>query len=357
MQETKKGFFDNIKEMEKANFYDYLSVMIDWGVAISEILDSFQARVKNKYLIWKIQELKAFIDAWDNLSKSMKKMPEVFEDAEVAIIESWENSWKLYMALATLSEKMREKYELKKKIKWSLTYPMIIIIFLIIAVSIVMIVVIPALLPIFESSDVELPIATKALVATSDFFTANILAILFSIAAWIFFIVGYKKTRSWKSFFDNLMLEIPLISDISKNYIISNIATNLWTLITGWIPIMKALTLTWRGTNSMPYVEAFEEIKDGVSKGNKLVETMVEVDKEWKLFPADFLQMLSVWEKTASMEKVCVKINRQYNREVQSSLDNLTKWVEPIAILIAWIFVLWFAFAVFSAILEVTKNI
>ena len=54
-----------------------------------------------------------------------------------------------------------------------------------------------------------------------------------------------------------------------------------------------------------------------------------------KFFPSDFLQLLSVGEKTASIDKVCKKINEQYTREVNYSLANLTKWIEPIAILIA----------------------
>ena len=34
-----------------------------------------------------------------------------------------------------------------------------------------------------------------------------------------------------------------------------------------------------------------------------------------------------------------------------------TKWIEPIAILIAGLFVLWFAFAIFGAILKVTQTV
>ena len=36
-------------------------------------------------------------------------------------------------------------------------------------------------------------------------------------------------------------------------------------------------------------------------------------------------------------------------------VENLTKWIEPLAILIASGFVLWFAFAIFGAIMKVTE--
>jgi type IV pilus assembly protein PilC len=84
---------------------------------------------------------------------------------------------------------------------------------------------------------------------------------------------------------------------------------------------------------------------------------MLNRNEKMELFPADFIQMLSVWEKTATIDKVCVKINEQYTREVKTSLNNLTKWIEPLAILLAWIFVLWFAFAIFGAILSITDSV
>jgi type II secretory pathway component PulF len=62
---------------------------------------------------------------------------------------------------------------------------------------------------------------------------------------------------------------------------------------------------------------------------------MREVDPLKLYFPADFTQMLSVGEKTASLEKIARKINAQYEKEVEYSLSSLTKWIEPLAILLA----------------------
>ena len=82
---------------------------------------------------------------------------------------------------------------------------------------------------------------------------------------------------------------------------------------------------------------------------------MREVDEDKFYFPNSYLQMLAVWEKTANMEEISEKMVDQYTREVDYSLSNLTKWIEPLAIVIASLFVLWFAFAVFWAILQVTE--
>jgi len=57
------------------------------------------------------------------------------------------------------------------------------------AVVIVLVNVIPSLLPLFQNTNQELPVATTALIATSDFLKNNYLLILFFIFALIVFLI------------------------------------------------------------------------------------------------------------------------------------------------------------------------
>lgn len=357
MLEKEIILFKSVSDIEKANFFDYLSVMIDGWVTISSALESVITRVKNPFFRNKIKELQTFILSWDSISKSMKKIPDIFDDSETSIIEAWEKSWTLVTSLSNIAIDLKKSDELKSKVKSALTYPIIILLFLLISVIVVMIYVIPSIQPLFETAEVELPFATQALIVTSDFFSNNLWLILFLIIAFSLFIAGYKNTDSWKVFFDRLLLKLPLIGDVYRNYILSRVIINLWTLINWWVPIIKTLSLVWKSSNNVLYEEIFERVIAHVSEWKKIVESILEVDKYNEFFTPDYLQMLSVWEKTASIWKVSKKIHEQYTKEVSISLENLTKWVEPMAIFLAWIFVLWFAFAIFWAILKVTQTI
>ena len=161
--------FKSVSQIDKANFFEYISVMVDGWVSITESLESVEAKVSSAYFKEKIEELHMYIQSGDSFSKSMKKMPDIFTRAEVSIIESWEHTGWLVQSLAKLSEDLKKVDALKKKVKWALTYPFIIFLFLFIAIIVVLIYVIPAIMPLFEWTDVELPTATKALLATSDF--------------------------------------------------------------------------------------------------------------------------------------------------------------------------------------------
>lgn len=347
--------FKKISIKDKFNFYEYLSVMIDWWVSIDESLQSAAEKVDSLYFKEKINELNIYISSWDSFSKSMKKIPQVFDSWEIAIIESWETSWNLVLSLSKLSESLKNSYELKNKIKSSLTYPIIIFIFLFIALLVVLTYVIPAIAPLFDDSEVELPKATQALIFTSNFVSNNIILIFLFLATLFVFFIWYKSTKNWRKQIENFLFSLPLIWNVYKNYILAEIASTLWNLNWAWINVVKSLKLTWKVTNNSIYENLFDKISYNVSNWSKIVDSMLEIDPEKYYFPSDFTQMLSVWEKTASLEKISQKISNQYNKEVSYSLANLTKWIEPIAILIAWVFVLWFAFAIFWAILKITE--
>lgn len=349
--------FKSVSLVEKYNFYEYLSVMVDSWVSISDALDSVLARVKNPYFREKISELNTYVSSWDSFSRSMKKIPQIFDVWHVSIVEAWETTWMLVESLQKLSHDLQRVHDLRSKVKASLTYPIIIFLFLIASVVAVLAYVIPSLTPLFATADVELPWATVALVATSDFLLNNYLYIIFLLFATFVLLYGYWSTTEGRNKINNIMLHAPLIWKVYQNYVLSSISASLWTLVWSWVNIIKALRLTWRAAGSVVYERLFDQIIDKVSKWDKIVTAMEEVDEEARYFPMDYLQMLSVWERTAKLEEINEKINKQYMREVDYSLANLTKWIEPIAIALAWIFVLWFAFAIFGAILKVTDTV
>ncbi len=349
--------FKKVSIVEKYNFYEYISVMIDWGVSIVESLKTVEKKITSIYFKQKIKELVTFISSGDSFSKSMKKIPDIFTSSEISIVEAWESSWMLSLSLLKISDDLKKVHDLRSKVKWALVYPIIIFLFLFLALFIVLTFVIPEIKPLFDTTEVELPTSTKLLIATSDFIIWNLWLIFLIIISFIFFIVWYKNTQSGKKAIDEFLLWLPLVWKVYKNYILSNIASNLGNLTWSWVSIIKTLKLIWKSTNNSVYEWLFEDIVIRVSSGEQIVKSIEAIDPENIYFPADYLQMLSVWERTANLETISKKINTQYTKEVDYSLANLTKWIEPLAILLASIFVLWFAYSILWAILKITQTV
>ncbi len=350
-------FSKKISLIEKYNFYEYLAVMLDSWVGMTSALESVQDKITNPYFNLKIWELITFIMSGDPFSKAMKKVPQIFSLSEISIIESGEQTGKLANSFERLSEDLKAVAHLKNKIKSALNYPAIIFGFLFIAVIVVLVYVIPNIRPLFDDAGIDLPFATQALLSSSEFIIGNFLYLIFFGAFICVWLIGYKNTDTGRKSMDNFYLHLPLVWKVYRNYILSDIAGNLGSLIWSGVSIIKALTLTGVSTNNAVYQSLFKQIIAKVSTWEKIVESMAQVDPGNVYFPKDFLQMLGVGEKSAKIQEVSLKMNKQYNRELDYSLSILTKWIEPLAILIAWVFVVWFAFAIFGAILKVTTSI
>lgn len=230
-------------------------------------------------------------------------------------------------------------------------------VFLGIAITVIMTYVIPKIQPLFVSNGVELPFATQSLIATSDFMIHNFALLIILLIGGILGLQAYIKTDSGRLFFHEIALKIPLIGEVYRNYLLARIASNLGILLGAGIPILKTFSLTAESANNAVYSLAMFDVIERITQGKKIVQSIRESDPEKRLFPNDFLQLMDAGEQTSTINKICIKISDQYTREVDSSVTTLVKWVEPLAILLAGVFVLWFAFGIFSAVLKITETV
>jgi type II secretory pathway component PulF len=291
------------------------------------------------------------------MSSAMKKLPRTFDTAEISIIQAGEQSGTLHRSFMSLAEDVRNRDDLRKKILSAMTYPLIIVGFLFAAIVIVMVFVIPKLLPLFETAQTELPLSTRSLIATSDFISNHFFLLFFLGIIAGASLYSYAITPSGKEFFDRLLLKIPVVGNVYRNYMIVRMATTLGLLLASGIPILKTLRLTADSTNNAAFQEIIGTSIQSIERGNKIADSFIASDPEHRYFTRDFTQLIAAGEKTSTINKVCTKIAAQYNREVDASIANLVKFIEPMAILVAGVFVVWFAFAIFSAVLKITETV
>lgn len=350
-------FWHRISIKEKALFYEHLANMVDGGVPVIAALHSFLDKNRNVKMEVEIMNLLVFVESGDSFSIAMKKLPGIFDKREVAIIEAGEQSGTMQHSFVNLANELRNQEELKSKVKGALTYPFIIVLFLVGAVMTIMTYIIPKLEPLFTSTGVELPFATRSLISTSRFIQGNFWGIIILMIVAILVFQAYAKSATGRRSLDILYLKIPVIGAVYRNYIIVRIASTLSLLLESGIPIIRTLGLTGESANNVLFQEKIEAISKNVQNGKKIAESIEESDPEFQVFTQDFYQIIGAGERTSTINKVCRKLATQYTREVDSSIAVLVRFIEPLAILIAGIFVLWFAFGIFSAVLKITETV
>lgn len=103
----------------------------------------------------------------------MQAHPKVFSSLFVAIIHVGENTGQLEEAFLQLANYFELELETRKRIKTAMRYPSFVMIAIGIAMVILNIMVIPVFAGMFAKFGVELPLATRILLATSHFLSTT----------------------------------------------------------------------------------------------------------------------------------------------------------------------------------------
>lgn len=324
-------FIAPITQKDLVIFTRQFSVMISASMPVVEALMVLIDQTNNISLKTMVADIALEVDSGSFLSDSFAKRPKIFSDFAVNIIRSGETSGKLDEVLDYLADEMEKNYDINAKIKGAMIYPIFVISALVAVGIILMVYVIPNLTSILTETDAQLPMATRIIVAISGFLQKYLILVLAFIVALVFAFRFYKKTDSGKRYIDLMKLKMPIFGKLFKYIYLMRFARSLATLLKGGVTITKSLEIVARVVNNEIYKELILETLESINDGNPFSQVF---DQNEILIPKMVPQMMSVGEKTGKMEEVLEKINDFYSRESANMLDNLTKLMEPIIMVI-----------------------
>lgn len=349
-------FLKRVSPKDKVLFYESVANLLDGGVTLLSALKGFASRLPAGPLKESVENTVFFIEGGDQLNTAMRKLPNFYTEKEIAIIEAGEQTGMLKDTFMAISKELRMQQELKSKVMGALTYPIVIMIFLILAVTVIMVYVIPQIMPVIVEMATELTFSTKSLIAVSDFFRNNIVLIIGFVVALSLIFRGFVTTDYGKMWFDRFKMMNVVSGKVYKDYQIVQVMGTFYLLSSSGVSVVKALRLTGASSGNVYMASIFNQIADQVSTGRKISEAMIDIDKEAKIFTPDILQLIESAEKTSTVHQTAFKIGEQYRRELDASLAMMVKFIEPVALLAAGIFVVWFALAIFSVVMQITKS-
>ena len=163
----KGGFqkiFSHIPIAEKMLFAKHLSIMIKSGMPLLDSLWLLKKQARSKSFQRIMGQMVVDIDNGQFLSASLDKFRAIFGEFFISIIRVGEASGTLAENLNYLHQEIRKSYELRKKIKSAMIYPIIILIATAGIGSILIFFVFPKIMPIFSSLKIDLPLPTRMLI-------------------------------------------------------------------------------------------------------------------------------------------------------------------------------------------------
>ncbi|WP_346815081.1 MSHA fimbrial biogenesis protein MshG [Aeromonas hydrophila] len=287
------------------------------------------------------------------LSSSMQAHPRVFSSLFVAIIHVGENTGQLDEAFLQLANYFELELETRKRIKTAMRYPSFVLIAIGIAMVILNIMVIPVFAGMFAKFGVELPLATRILLATSHFFVhywwvmlGVLLAMVFGWRRWVSTVKGKLTWHRWQ-------LKLPIVGTIIERSLLARFARSFSMMLKAGVPLNTALSLVADAVDNAWMAGRIRDMRAGIERGESLLRTAGSSG----LFTPLVMQMIAVGEETGQVDDLLHEAAEYYEREVDYDLKSLTARIEPILIGIVAVMVLILALGIFTPMWDMMRAV
>ncbi|CCN37937.1 MSHA biogenesis protein MshG [Vibrio nigripulchritudo MADA3029] len=313
------------------------------GVPILRAIKGLVQNCANKQLKQALEDVGNELTNGRNLSSSMQQYPKVFSPLFVSMINVGENTGRLDQALLQLSQYYEQELETRKRIKTAMRYPIFVLSFISIAMIVLNVKVIPQFASMFAKFGVDLPLPTRILITTSNFFVnywvwlvGAFIAFLFGMKAWIGTADGREK---W----DKFRLRIPIVGDIVNRAQLSRFSRTFALMLKSGVPLNQSLALSGEALGNRFLELRILEMKSAIEAGSTVSSTAIQS----QIFTPLVIQMISVGEETGRIDELLLEVSDFYDREVDYDLKTLTARIEPILLTIVAGMVLILALGIF----------
>ena len=341
------------KKEETVIFTRQLSTMIGAGIPLRECLEILQEQAESRPFSLLLDHVIADVRSGQDLSSALEKHPKVFSDVYVSMIRAGEASGQIDEILLRLADYMEATQRLKRDIKSAMTYPVVSLVMIFGITAFLMLAIVPKFKEVFTSLEVELPGLTKGILAFSDFCREEWGLILAGMVVAFMLLSVYKRTEKGSRQWDWLMLHVPIFGNLFRKVGLSRFSKTFSTMLKSGVPILGALEIVADTSGNRIIADAISNARENVRQGENLAEPLAESG----VFPPMVTRMVSIGEKSGSLEMLLEKISEFYDEQVRATVKQLTSLIEPIMIAVMGLLVGTIVLAVFLPIFEIQKQL
>ena len=343
-----------VDRRELINFCFHLEQAHRAGLPILEALRDLRDSTANPSFRNVLASISLAVEGGKTLSESLADFPTTFDRVFVALVRAGEHSGELSQVLARMTETLKWQDELISQTKKLMLYPAFVGTVVFAVVFFLMLYVVPQMATFLKTMGQEMPMHTRALIATSDlvvefwYLLLGAPIVLGLAGNWL-----VKHDAGARRSFDMLKLRAWVIGPILSKIIMSRFVTYFQIMYVSGITIVDALKTSRELAGNVVIAEAIDQVSAWVDEGNSLSSAIGQAG----LFPPLVLRMVKMGEDIGKIEEALENVTYFYNREVNEAVDRLQTLIEPAMTVILGLILGWVMLSVLGPIYDTIGNL
>ena len=298
------------------------------GIPLAEALRMVIEQAPDQKIEHTFRDIRERVTQGMGLGDAVLQHPAYFSDLYSNMVKAGEASGALDKVMARLAKFLQDQSRMRNKVGAAMIYPAILIIVGVVVVGVLLTLVVPKITRLLTARNQELPLPTKILVETSDFFRSYWLLVLIAILLVMIVFNFVTSTDTGRFRWDKFKLRVPVVGDLLRKQAVARFATTLATLLRSGVPVLQALEVTKNVLGNKVLDKALTTVHDHVLEGTDIATPM----KLAGTFPPMVCYMVGVGEQAGNLEEMLERVAATYDEEVELSTQKMTSLMEPLII-------------------------
>ena len=318
-----------IKPQDLATFTTLFATMLKAGVPLTESLDVIVTQTENERFQDILRDIKRSIQGGEQLSEAFGRYPKEFGPLFLSLVKVGETGGGLPENLLYLAGILESQREINERIKNAMVYPAIMASVAVVIVTFLLTFIIPSFVQIFTEAGVDLPVLTRALLATSGFLSSWWFLL---IPGLILLVIGIRtavRTERGEWYWHRTLLNLPLLGDLTRKLNIARFSRTYGSLLSRGVPLVETLEVVGNVIRNRIIQDVVHRVLRQVKQGRTFTEPLAES----KEVPPMVVQMFSVGEESGALDDMAIEVADYYDSEVAHEVTRLTTVLEPLLII------------------------
>ncbi|MGV2938051.1 type II secretion system F family protein [Mesobacillus sp. LC4] len=306
------------------------ATLLKAGVSVVESTKILANQTDSKALRKTLLDIEAELREGNQLSQASAKHGRIFSAMYINMIKAGEAGGNMDEALERLADHYEKQHNTRQKVVAALTYPAVIAFIAIGVVIFLLVSVVPTFVDMFSDFGGELPAITRFVLGASEFMQGFWWLIILFVLVIVVLIIAMNKNKKTKYYLDYALLRMPLFGKMMQKAVLARMTRTLSSLFTSSVPILQALSIVENVVENEVISRVVRQSRDALEVGQSMTGPM----KQHWAFPPLVTQMISIGEETGSLDGMLGKVAEFYEKEVETSTDQLKSLIEPLMIVV-----------------------
>jgi type IV pilus assembly protein PilC len=311
-------------------FGQELAALLKAGLPLLGALDIMLERHADPLFHRSLTAVRDRVRSGSSLSDAFKAEGALYPPVLAATLVAGERSGSLETVLRRFVQYLRLNQALRKKALSASIYPLVLLLAMGGLVSILLVFVIPNFQTFFEGMDVELPLVTRAMIATGTWIADHLgwIALGMGVAAVLAF--AWWRGRHSRVLLDRFLLKLPYLGGLMQMFATSQLCRTLSTLLSGGLPLVTALEVSAESVGNRAVGEAVGATTRLIREGRSLSAAL---ESSRAVEPLT-LDMVKVGEQTGALAEMLSSIAEFYDEELDTRIATVLALTEPVLLVL-----------------------